>query len=276
MKKIIIGICVIMLGLNPVLALDERFNETNLKNKRHYAIANPFAESLVEHGIKRVLRKETGADFRVKFSAYTLSSLKKGIFKSIELSGNNLVMEEVPIPYVHLKSLTDYNYVDYKTKPPIFKSDMEFAYEMMLSEDTINAALAKKEYNQVLDNINNIAYPLFVLKNVRTKIMNNRLYVILTYNLPINPKEKDKTFVASSLFKVVDSKIIATDVKLDSVYKKISVHKVANLINLVNPLEFMLSLLNSKKCKGNVENLYFNDNKILVSGRIYVKGVEKE
>ena len=41
---------------------------------------------MVEKGIKKALKKETGAKFDVKFSAYTLASLKKGIFKSIEIT----------------------------------------------------------------------------------------------------------------------------------------------------------------------------------------------
>ena len=49
--------------------------------------------------------------------------MKKGIFKNLEITGTDIVSEGITIPYVHLKSLTDYNYVDYTKDPVEFKSD---------------------------------------------------------------------------------------------------------------------------------------------------------
>ena len=233
---------------------------------------NPVSDNIVEHCIKRALEKETNAKFRVKFSSYTLSSLKKGIFKSIEIEGEDVQVENITLPYVHLRSISDYNYIDYKNNSIGFKSNMEYDYNLVLSEDSINAALSRKEYTKVLDKVNNIAYPLFVAKSLSTKIMHDRMYLILTYNFPIAPSEKDKKFVTSSKFEVVDGEVFATDVRLDSVYKNISARKVANLINLLNPLEFMLELIDSKKYKGKIQNVNIVDNIVKVNGRIYIKG----
>lgn len=272
MKKILILFIIgIFFSTNPTLAETDKYSEDYLKNKKHCAIANPLAEGLVEHAIKKVLQKETKANFKVKFSAYTLSSLKKGIFKSVDLEAEDLVVEDIPISYAHLKSVTDYNYIDYKSKPIVFKSDMEFDYELLITDETINATLARKEYNEILDKVNKLAYPLFEIKKVKTKILDNRLYIAILYNFPINPKEKNKIFIVSSLFLVKDGKIEASDISLDEAYKKISLKKVTNLVNLVNPLEFMLTLLDSKKSKGNVRNLEFVDNKIKVNGTIFIK-----
>jgi hypothetical protein len=79
----------------------------------------------------------------------------------------------------------------------------------------------------------------------------------------------------STLFSVVNSEIIAKDVRLDSIYKNVSVRKVTNLVNLLNPLEFMLNLLDSKKCNGQIENVNIVDNMVKVDGKIYVKGESK-
>jgi len=272
MKNCLI-LCIIstILSTIPTFAETDKFSEDYLKNKKHFAIANPLTEGLIERALKKILQKETQADFKVKFSAYTLSSLRRGIFKSIDLEAEDLIVEDIPIPYAHLKSILDYNYVDYKSRPIAFKSNMEFEYELLLSDETINEALKRKEYYEVLGKVNKLAYPLFEIRKVKTKIIDDRLYIAVLYNFPINPNEKNKIFIVSSLFSVKNGKIVASDISLDEAYKKISLRKVSNLVNLVNPLEFMLSLLDSKKSKGTVKNLEFVDNKIKVNGTIFIK-----
>ena len=219
-----------------------------------------------------ILKKEKGGKYKVKFDGYTLSSMKKGVFKNLEITGENVKSADITIPYVHLKSLTDYNYVDYTQNPITFKSDMKFEYDMLLSQDSLNAALKNPNYKNVIDNINKIAYPMFEIKDVNTKILNNKLYILTEYNFPIAPFPKNKIFVASSDFEVRNGKIRAVNVNLDSAYGKISLNKVANMLNLLNPLEFTMQLLETKECSANVENVNIVDNKVKVDGKIFIKG----
>lgn len=107
---------------------------------------------------------------------------------------------------------------------------------------------------------------------VSTKIRNNKLYILTEYNFPIAPSSRNKVFVASSDFKVQNGKIRAINVKLDSAYGKISLDKVANLLNLLNPLEFTMEILDSKKCNANIENVNIVDNKVKIDGKIFVEG----
>ena len=271
MKKIL-SVFFLFLLVTLTSYAQDRYSKEYLQNHRHFSIMNPIAESFAEHAIKSTLKKETGADFDVKFEGYTLSSMKKGIFKSLELSAENVTTEGIPLPYVHLKSLSDYNYIDYTKDPVEFKSNMEFSYDLYLSEDSMNKALQDKSYVKVLDTINNIAYPMFQVKGVSTKIINNRVYVLTEYNFPIAPASKNRVFVSSTDFKVVNGKISAGHVKLDSAYGNIALDKVANLINLLNPLGFTLDLLESKKCDGNIENVNIVDNKVKINGKIFIKG----
>ena len=271
MKKIL-TVFLLFLALTNTSYAEDKYSQEYLKNHNHFSIMNPIAESIAEHSIKSALKKETGANFDVKFEGYTLSSMKKGIFKYLELTANNVKSEDVVIPYVHLETLSDYNYVDYTKDPVVFKSDMKFAYNILLSDESMNQALKHGSYSKVLDKINNIAYPLFQVKGVRTKIITNRVYVLVDYNFPIAPASKNRVFVTSTDFKVENGKIIACGVKLDSAYGNISLDKVANMINLLNPLGFTLDVLNSNKCNGNIESLDIVDNKIKINGKIFIKG----
>lgn len=270
MNKFILTLALVLLTTSTVFAAD-KYSADYLKNHKHFAIMNPVAESFAARTIKSSLQKETGGKYDIKFEGYTLSSMKKGIFKDLEITGENVVSEGITIPYVHLKSLSDYNYVDYTKDPIEFKSDMKFQYDMLLSDESINTALKHSTYNAVLENINKVAYPMFMVKGVKTKILNNQLYVVTSYNFPIMPASKDKVFVVSSGFIVENGKIKASNIKLDSAYGNISLSKVANLLNLLNPLEFTLNILESKKCDANIENVNIVDNKIKIDGKIEVK-----
>ena len=272
MKKILLTLLILGIFNVTVLAKEDKFSEDYLKNTKHFSILNPLAESFVEHGIKSELKKETGAKFKVKFDGYTLGSMKKGIFKNLEITGKDVEVEDIIIPYVHLKSISDYNYIDYTKDPIVFKSDMKFDYDILLSQDSINKALKHGDYQSVLNTINDIAYPLFQVKGVSTKIVNNRLYFIIEYNFPIALSTKNKVFVTSSEFEVKNGKIKAVNIKLDSAYGNISLSKVGNMLNLLNPLEFTMQLLETKNCDAKIENVKIIDNKVKINGKIFVEG----
>lgn len=270
-KKLLLTLAGLLLCI-PAFSKTDTLSEDYLKNRRHFSIMNPFAEQAAQSVIKKSLKKETKGKFKVKFDGYTLSSMKKGIFKNLEFTGKDLVIDNIEIPYLKIKSISDYNWIDYKQKPLFIKTDMTYAYEIHLSENSINTALNEKEYKKTLNKVNNIAYPLFVINDVDIKINNNKFHIIVYYNFPISPKKKDKTFLITTGFKVEDNKILANNIDVNSAYGNIQKNKVANLINLLDPLSFTLNLIDDKKCKARIENVKIVDNLVQVNGKIYVKG----
>ena len=274
MKKILTLLLITFLTTSTVFAGVDRLSQEYLQSTNHFTITKPLAEWIAKRAIKKALKKETGADFDVQFEGYTTSSIKRGIFKTLEITGNDITFDDVMVPYVHLKSLTDYNYIDYTKNPMVYKSDMTFSYDLLLSEESINAALKDSDYMKVITKVNKIASPVFVVKGVRTKIVNNKMYVITDYNFPIT-LTKDRVFIVQTDFQVVNGKIKAKNVKIDTSYGNLGLNKVANLINYLNPLEFTIDLLDDNKYNGNIENVNIVDNKIKVDGKIYVKSTDK-
>lgn len=271
-KKLLTLLFVTSLILSPVIAKTDKTSAEYLQNKKHFAIMNPLAESIAEKVIKSSLKKETGAKFKVKFEGYTLLSMKKGIFKNLIITGKNVQVDDIEVPYIRLRTITDYNWVDYTQDPVVFKSDMTFAYDIDLSEKTINDALKSKEYRKTIQKVNKRAYPLFTVNNVMVKIRNNKVHVIMEYNFPISPAKQNKTFMVSTGFHVVDGKIKAQNVGIDNAYGSLPLDKVTNLINLLDPLSFTLSMMDSKKCNAKIENVNIVDNIIKINGKIFVKG----
>lgn len=257
----------------PSFAKTDKASADYLKTKKHFALINPLAENIAEKVIKKSLKKKIGeGNYKVKFEVYTLYSLKRGVFKTLEISGKDLVIEDIPIPYLYLKNLTDYNRIDLENEPIKLKSNVEFLYNLNLSEESINSALKQKSYQKKVDKINSIAYPLFALQDVKIKIKNNKIFIIMDYSIPLTSNKK-RTFVVSTNFKVENGKIKTNKIDLDKSYgKKLSIEKITNLINLLDPLNFTLAELNEQEYKGNVENIIIEDNIIKISGKIYVKG----
>ena len=272
MRKFIAFILVIFLSASNVVLASDNCSIEYLQGKKHFSLTKNLAENTVKRMIKKSLKKETGANFDVKIQGYTTSSIKRGVFKYIELSAENVKYEELVIPYVHLKSLDDYNYIDYTKEPIEFMCDMTYAYDVLLDEKVINAALKDSDYNKILAKVNKIANPFFVITGVRTKIIDNKLYIITDYNLPLSVT-KDRSFVAQSDFEVVNGVIKAKNVKIDTSYGNLGLNKVANLINYLNPLEFAVDVLNGGKQKTTIENVNIVDNKVRIDGKIYIKGV---
>lgn len=273
MKKLAFTfLTLILVCTSSVFAKTDRYSEDYLKNTKHFSIMNPLLETIVEKSIIKSLKKETDSEFQVDFSGYTLGSMKKGIFKNLDLQGNNVKINGIPVPYLRVKTLTDYNYIDYTQNPIKYKSPMKFAYEIQLSEDSINAALLNEEYKSVIENISKLAYPMFQVYGVSSKIVNNRFYMLIEYNFPLATSSKNKVFVASCDFRVVDGKIKSDNISLNSAYGNISLNKVANLLNFLNPLQFTLSVIEKKDCNANIENVKIIDNKVKINGKIFVEG----
>ena len=268
-KKLIIFLAFLLFSA-PVYSID-KLSQEYLESTNHISFSKGLAEFVAQRAIKKALKKETGASFNVDFSGYTTHSIKNGIFKSLELEGHDVKINEIEIPYVHLKSLSSYNYINYTQNPMVFKSDMTYAYDLILSEESLNAALKDSDYLKVISKVNKIAYPLFVVKGVKTKIIEDKMYIITDYNLPLS-KGKDKSFVAQSDFEVTDGKIKAKNVSISSAYGNLGLNKVANLINYLNPLEFTLNLIDSNKHNGTIENIKIVDNGVKIDGKIYIKG----
>ena len=271
MKKFLSILFITLIFSNFCFADEYKYSQKYLQNKNHFSISKSVAENIVKKMIKKSLKKEFGANFDVKFEGYTTSSIKKGIFKSIEITGKDVELYGIPLPYVHLKSITDYNRIDYNQNPVVFLTDVICAYDLLLSEESINNALKDSDYTKVLSKVNKIASPFILIKSVRTKIVNNKMFIVIDYNFPLSNLH-DKSFVGQSDFQVADGKIKAKNVSVNTSYGNIGLNRVINLINYLNPLEFTLDLLDENKYNGNIENINIVDNMVKLDGKIYVKG----
>ena len=273
MKKILLMFSIYYLILMPVFAQNNKITEEYLKNKKHFSVMNPIVENIAEKAIKTKLKKDLGKGrYRVKFDGYSLGSMKCGVFKNLEVIGKNFKINDIEVPYLKLKNETDYNWIDFSEKTVRIKSNIVFNYDLELTEKSVNSALKQKDFEKNIEKINQKAFPLFALKEVTIRIHNDKVFMIMDYFLPISGDKKIRKFVVSSKFKVDNGKILADSININTSYGNIPIAKVANLINLLDPLTFTLIKINEQNCKSQIENVIINDDIIKINGKIFIKG----
>ena len=272
MKKFLTLLIITSFLVLPVYAAKDRTTEEYLKGSYHPFAMSFLGENIVNTAIKHALKKEAPGRYKVKFKGYTLSSIKKGIFKYLEITGKNVDADGIEIPYFNIKTVTDYHYIDYNQTPVAFKSDMEFDCIVHLSEKSINDALEKDDYNKILRNINKKAFPMFTIIKVNVKLKNNKMYIIMSYNFPLAPREKDRTFMVSSRLHIVNNEIKPYDISFDTAYGNLPLNKVVNLVNMLNPLNFTAKLIDSKDGEYKIKEIKIEDDIVIINGKIFVKG----
>ena len=233
-----------------------------------------ISENIVSSAIKNALKKEAPGKYKIKFKGYSLGSIKKGIFKYLEITGKNIKTKDTEIPYFNIKSISNYNWIDYNQNPIVFKSDMEYDYVVHFSEKSINDALKTEEYEKTIRKVNKKVFPLLTVNKVTVKISNEKVYLLIDYNFPLAPMTDDKTVIVSSRLKVVNKEICACGIALENSYGNIPLQKVTGLVNVLNPLKFVQKLLNSENAEATVEEIKITDDIVIINGKIYIKGEE--
>ena len=138
----------------------------------------------------------------------------------------------------------------------------------MSKEIEFKIPMTKEEAEKVI-NIIFQKYPY------QLKIKNDRLHTIMSYNFPLAPKEKDRTFMVTSKLKIVNNEIFPDDVSYNSVYGNLPIQKVINLINMVNPMNFVVKMADSKQSKAKIKEIKIVDDIVIINGTIHIKGEDK-
>ncbi len=134
---------------------------------------NFIAEKAAQSIIKSQIKKEAKGSFNVKVDSFSLPDLKAGRFKGIEITGKDIVADDVYLSYLKLKTLCDYNYivVDAKNNTATFKEDFGMAFAASLTENDLNNTMKAAGYNALIDELNSVggSFNLFKITTSHVK-----------------------------------------------------------------------------------------------------------
>lgn len=233
---------------------------------------NLLAEKTAQSILKNQIKKEAQGDFDVKLKSFSLSDLKAGRFKSLEITGKNVIAEDIHLSMLKLKTLCDYNYivVDEKKKTTTFKEDFGMAFATTITEEDLNNTMRANGYQNLINEINSMgkSTKLFKITTSHAKLRNNQLLYIVQVSFPLlNTKQK---IVISSDVNVNNGKLYLSHTKILNEYFKADLSKISYLVNYLNPLNFTLGILENKDATLTVREAAIKNNKIDIDGTIIV------
>lgn len=255
----------------PAFDVSSRTNQVMSKMFGATFIAEKVGESI----IRKQIKKETGQKFKVSLKSYSLKDLKKGIFKSLKITGKNLDLDGTKVSLFEAKTLCDFNYFDLSTDEIYNKSNILMDYSIMVTEKDLKETVNSKDYNAILQKVdlNAIGIKLLKLESVDVAIKDERLHVFLNVSSGITTlfnKASNLNFEISTALKVVNGKINVYDVRLEKTNKKLNIAKYLSLINFIDPLQYSMDAFQIPNGKLVINTVNIVDDKILVDGIIFI------
>ena len=229
---------------------------------------NTIVENVAEGMLtKEVFKVASADDLKVDLKSRSAKDLKNGIFKSFELSGKNVLVNDIHLVSLNLKTLCDFNYVRPVDNDVVFVEDMPMSFDVVMDQDSINKSLTHPRYRQAIADFNKIAasYALgFRVNSTKVAIKANKFYFIVGMNIPHVRKEQKVVF--ESDLRVKNGKFDLSQTKLVSGKLRLDVKKIDFLMNYLNPLEYSVKFLDGHNAKVNVKNMNIDENVLYVDG----------
>lgn len=234
---------------------------------------NFISRAVANSIIKKELKKSTEAKgFKVKMNSFSAKDLANGRFKGLDISGNDLDFDGVYVSQFSANTLCDFNYVKATRKDIKFKENFIMKYNMTISDVDLRKTLLSKNYLTFLNSLNVKvgALNLMELKDVDVKLKSDRFYFTLKMNNQIFGRNIPVNLNLSSKMRIENGQFKASDVTLENFNQKISLTQLTNVLNLVNPLNFTVDVLNNKDTKVALNNFDIKGNKIMLDGTVFV------
>lgn len=232
---------------------------------------NLAAQKTAKIIIKKLLKENADGDYQIKLDSYSAVDLKRGKFKSVEIYGEDISSENgIYVSTLSLKTLCEYNHVDYTQDPIVFYTDVPMSFSIVLSEEDLNNTLIDVGYIKKMLEIDACNLPFFYLDNINFKIKHNKIYLIVQMKAPLLMGERKIKITLSGKLNVENGKIVLDNLESENL-KGVNLSQFISLINKMNPFEIPLQIIKGNNSKLRVNNVRILDNKICIDGIIVMK-----
>lgn len=247
----------------------------NAKYKTFFSAISGY-NSFVENKAESILEKEIAKfivsdNLKVDIESFSPGDLKNGIFKSSEITANDLVVNDIHLSYLNLSSLCDFNYIKSNGSDVTFMEDFPMSFDIVMTQDDINRTMKHERYQKIVKDINKLAAKSGVglqIESTTVAIKANKFYYIIGVNVPFVRREQKLVFESELIIK--NGNIDFHNTKLVSGPFKLDLKKVDFIMNYLNPLDFSVNIVANKKAEIKVKNVEIKDNQILTDGIIII------
>ncbi len=278
MKKLLVLLISILLTSSGVFAANCEYScvepyDTNNKFSTFFSNISGlnFARTKISESVlKKAILKTVKGDknLKVDIDSYSAKDLKNGIFKSLLISGEDVVIEDIYISSLTLKSLCDFNYVKYDTKGNlVFKEDFPMSFDIKMDADDINKTMKSEKYQKIINDVNKLGIIGIKVSSTSASIRGNKFYYAMNIQLPFSREQKIEI---SADIKVKDGKIDFDNTHLSSSVFNLNLKNLDFLMNYLNPLDFSVNIFNNKDAKVCIKNIAIKNNVIVTDGVVIV------
>ena len=229
---------------------------------------NFIAKKIAQAALKKTLKKSANGEYKVNFDSFSGVDLKKGKFKSLTIEGKDIsVDDELFVSKLYLKTTSDFNYVDYKKNPIVFKTDIPMEYKIEFSEADLNKSVTVGKTTEVLSSI----IPLVSIDTPKLKLDNDKIKVNSALRIPF---AKPVKFSMTAGLKVEKGKVMFSDIHTSGI-KGDFADRIISFINQQNLLDNLnLNIFDNTDTNATVENVYIKDKTIFINGKMVIKKTE--
>ena len=211
-----------------------------------------ISEAVLKKSISKTLKGDK--NLKVDIESYSAKDLKNGIFKSLLISGENVVLEDIYLSSLELKSLCDFNYVQYDKKGNLtFKEDFPMSFNITMDSDDINNTMKSEKYKKVINDVNKLGLGGIKVASTTSSIRGNKFYYALNIEIPFIKKEQ-KVEISADI-KVKNGKIDFDNTRLASNSFNLDLKRFDFLMDYLNPLDFSVNIFNNKDAKVYIKNI---------------------
>ncbi len=237
---------------------------------------NLLSRNVIENEISGRLKKELNSKFDVKINNFYGTNILNGSFRNLSATTKQINYGGFYLSDIKAKTLCEYNQVEYKDKKIIFKENMVLKYASTITQEDLNNTINSTEYKKIIEKMNKDEYISSIFKIEPSKLEISDNGISMQYSILPLPKLNSsivKNFLQpikvniSGNLKAKDGQIELCDLTLNS--------KKANLIppsiiNLLNPLNYNISVQKDKNGKLDIDNIAIKDKKIQIDGHIVI------
>lgn len=280
MKKIILLLGMLLAVNSTVFAACEYsctapYN-MNAKYKTFFSAISGY-NSITENRAEDIIRDEilkiaTAGDLKVDLESFSPGDLKNGIFKSISIDANDVLINDIHLQSLALHSLCDFNYI----KPNggnnvVFMEDFPMSFDIIMSQDDINRTMKHDRYQNIIKELNRVSNSYGIglqVSSTRVAIKANKFYYIIGFNVPFVKREQ--RIVLESDLRIKNGKINMNNTKLVSGPIKLDLKKIDFMMNYLNPIDFSVNILENKNAEVIVKSLEIKEDTLVTDGVIII------
>lgn len=229
-------------------------------------LAEQFAQNLIEGELK----KATGQDFKAEVKAISFGDLTEGKFKSLSITGKNIVIQGFYLSSLKLNTVCDYNSVDVMAKPIKFRENMVVNISAEISGSDLKNTLELGGYADKVNNadLTSIGIAKYKVYTSTINIENNKLYFSINATPVIVYPPLDVSIGAD--IKIDDGRITASRIDMLNLYTGFDLTSLANLTSLLKNLNYPINIFDNAQSKLQIQKLNIVGDKILLDGIIYI------